>query len=659
MWTLYKKITLGYALCMVLLAVLGILAALVLGDLLNALQQRNAQRAMLSALHRALSGLQDAETGQRGFIITGQKEFLEPYSEGRQMVAVSMAKLKSTNRGPAWKAEIEELHGLIEEKLGHIQATLDLAREGRLQEAASVVAMGEGKQVMDKIRAKIAEINERESRVLEKSIANSENSARMLDLLIVSGVPLAIVACLVAGIVLSGHIARPIARITKEAQRIEQGDLSFHLPPLSRHDEVGQLARSFERMRLALEENQQLLVERNHSLSALNNKLEELTRAKSEFLAMMSHEIRTPLNGLMGFSQLLAETELTEHQRDYVSTIRASGKSLLTIINDVLDFSKIEAGKLVIEREVFDIGRCLRETCELFRLAALENGTTLTWTMDAALPVYARGDSTRLRQVLANLVSNAVKFTRHGSVAVVAARGPQAKDGFMLHISVSDTGIGIPREKRGQLFKSFDQLSPSTARKHGGTGLGLAISKRLCELMDGDIFVDEQVTEGSAFHFQVLLTEASEQDLKTHEGRSAVALSALDDAKLKGSRVLVAEDNPVSASLIMIHLKKHGLTPEVVNDGLKAAVRAPAMDLVFMDVQMPELDGLEATRLIRSAPGADGEPYIIALTAEAMRGDAQRCFEAGMNDYLTKPFSPRDLDQALAKYCISRDGRSA
>ncbi len=414
----------------------------------------------------------------------------------------------------------------------------------------------------------------------------------------------------------------------------------------------------------ALEVSRQELLAKNQALQTLNEQLAAATRAKSEFLAMMSHEVRTPLNGVLGFSDLLLDTPLNPEQRSFAETISASGRSLLTVLNDILDFSKIEAGKLEIVHAPFDLHRALRTTVDLFAPLARERGTTLTFALDPALPATLIGDEVRLQQVLANLVSNAVKFTDHGTIHIharpgdiaelahhTAAATPADPADILLRVCVRDTGPGIPPEKRDRLFRLYDQLSPTQARTHGGTGLGLAICRKLTRLMGGDIWFQAPADGGSEFIFTIRCQPAAPAAGPTNSAPGP------DEAGIPAdTRILIAEDNAINARLLLALLKSHGLTADVVPDGRAAvaAVTAPGSpyDLVFMDVQMPELDGLDATRLIRQAeaatPGA--RAHIIALTAEAMSGDREKCRAAGMDDYLSKPLRRADLAAALTRF---------
>lgn len=332
----------------------------------------------------------------------------------------------------------------------------------------------------------------------------------------------------------------------------------------------------------ALRESQQQLLDSNTVLLSLNQKLEAATRAKSDFLAMMSHEIRTPLNAVLGFSDLLGDTSLTAVQHDYVETIRSSGRTLLTVINDVLDFSKIEAGKLDIEAGPFEIRRCIREACELFEAKAVEAGTLIRWEIDDGLPPVILGDAVRIRQVLTNLISNAVKFTRAGSIHVFATLGnenellvnslngdKEAKPGFLLRVSVRDTGPGIPESKRPLLFQSFRQLH-SPGKNPGGTGLGLTICKRLCQLMGGDIWLAAhppvETGTGAEFVFMISAVEAS-IDYPFDSAEHTETPDGSFPELFRGVRTLVAEDNTANAKLIRALLHKQGIEAETVATG--------------------------------------------------------------------------------------------
>jgi PAS domain S-box-containing protein len=374
--------------------------------------------------------------------------------------------------------------------------------------------------------------------------------------------------------------------------------------------------------------------------------------AKSEFLANMSHEIRTPINGVIGMTGLLLDTRLTDEQKRYAESVRSSSKLLLGIINDILDFSKIEARKLDLELLDFDLYKMLDDFAATMTVHAHEKGLELFCSVEPEVPTLLRGDPGRLRQILTNLTGNAIKFTREGKVAIRVLVETEVRKLVVLRFEVRDTGIGIPREKLGLLFRKFSQMDASTTREYGGTGLGLAISKELVELMGGRVGVESEEGKGSEFWFTTRLFKQTGKVALAQN--HLVAQEKLNQVSGRKARILLAEDNITNQQVAIGMLNRLGHRADAVANGAEAlkALETLPYDLVIMDVQMPVMDGLTATRIIRDPQSAvlDHAIPIIAMTAHAMRGDREKCREAGMDDYISKPVIPDILAETLERW---------
>jgi PAS domain S-box-containing protein len=580
-----------------------------------------------------------------------------------------------------------------------------------------------------------------------------------------------------------------IPMVVNAIRREEHGVLVHEIAAYVAHDRdkyERELVQSRKHLEVLVVERQRAEAE----LRLLNRQLDEASRAKDAFLATMSHEIRTPMNAVIGMTGLLRDTQLTDEQREFVETVRASGEHLLMLINDILDFSKIEAGKLEIEEAVFDLRSCVEEALDLIAAKAAEKHLELVFQATPDLPTAVLGDAGRVRQVLLNLLSNAVKFTDRGEVVIELAAHRQADGRLLVEAAVRDTGIGIPEDKVGRLFHSFSQVDATNTRRRGGTGLGLVISRRLAEYMGGTITVETQAGIGSVFRFTFIVPQAEvspparpvklsgvrvlaiddnatnlrilraqlealemsvrttmsprealawvaagerfdvavldmqmpetdglalAQELRRLPGGAALPmillssigavraeaeargvelvamltkpvkqvqlLEALAAASLRGPagatpvprilagseadglarvdplRILVADDNTFNQRVAALTLTKLGQSCDMVANGHEAvqAVKDRGYDVVFMDVLMPELDGLEATRQIRTTLPSDRQPRIIAMTANALKGDRELCLEAGMDDYISKPIRREEIAAALVRSVTGRN----
>jgi PAS domain S-box-containing protein len=424
-----------------------------------------------------------------------------------------------------------------------------------------------------------------------------------------------------------------------------------------------------------LKDDAQELEQKNEELEKALTAARESTRMKSRFLANMSHEIRTPMNGVLGMTEFLLGTGLNPEQLEYAESIKRSADSLLAVINDILDLSRIEAGKLRLDRADFSLSSTIEETSSLFALQARAKNLEFVTSIAPGLPEVAVGDPGRLRQVLTNLLGNAIKFTGLGQVGLRAEVVSQTRDEIQLKFTVSDSGIGIPLDQQARLFDTFTQVDESNTRKYGGTGLGLAISKQLVELLGGEIGLESEPGRGSKFWFTatfgkstkpLMASARAETDARlrpTSAPRVTAAKSQTGTAQRSQApaqttpvevsmRILLAEDNEINQRITLRLLQKLGLSADAVVNGREAveALEKRKYDLVLMDCQMPDMDGFEATAVIRSREGGSRHQTICALTANCMDGDRERCLAAGMDDYISKPVGLEKLREALDRW---------
>lgn len=417
-----------------------------------------------------------------------------------------------------------------------------------------------------------------------------------------------------------------------------------------------------------LRDEKEKVEEANRVILEQKAEVEQANQVKSEFLATMSHEIRTPMNGVIGMTELLSGTSLSEEQYRFVETIKLSGENMLVLINDILDFSKIESGKLELESIPLFLQDCMESCIRIVAPKAAEKSLSLHLDLSPDLPDAVYGDITRLRQVMLNLLSNAIKFTTEGEIRLKASLVQADRDIIEIRFAVKDTGIGIPIEQQSRLFDAFTQLDSSTTRKFGGTGLGLAICTQLVKLMGGTIGVQSELNQGSEFYFtlktrkanlvssgkkpQPISLSTNGQSNATPAPTPATSQPKPESSTERPMAILVAEDNEINQDLMLMMLNRLGYEADLVGNGVEAvdAVNQKAYDIILMDVQMPEMDGLEASRIILAREGTVRHPVIIAVTANAMVEDRERCKAAGMNDYLSKPVSLLGLKEVLAKW---------
>lgn len=470
------------------------------------------------------------------------------------------------------------------------------------------------------------------------SIAELDSLLRHSDIIFIENKNLIYLSLLISiplllliGLYYQLNIAKGISKISETFKGFIAGDLSLEVPGLNRRDEVGELAKAADNFK---EISKRIKKERARA--------ERLTESKSKFLATMSHEIRTPMNAVLSCANLLLDETNNPAHQDLLKTIKTSGDSLLILINDILDFSKIESGKINLENEVFDLPDCVNGVLDLLGPNASKRGVLLELDKNSEMPDFVNGDTTRIRQVLVNLIGNAIKFTKD-RVTLKIHFVKLEESNVKLYFRVIDNGIGIEKEAQSELFKEFSQVDASTTRKFGGTGLGLAICKGIVGAMNGEIGVDSVEGEGAEFYFSVIVNRTESKK----KYKQSLKIEKIELEEHQNLKILMAEDNSINQMVARKMLEKMGFRIDVVSNGLEAinAVREMEYDVIFMDQHMPELDGIEATKKIRSLNIQ--QPRIYALTASAFEEDRVRCLSAGMDGFLTKPIIFENVVGAL------------
>ncbi len=446
-------------------------------------------------------------------------------------------------------------------------------------------------------------------------------------------------------------ISRPVLALAHTTNEIsKKKDYSIRIQQ-KRKDEIGTLISGFNQMLAEIEQQ-------NESLIQAKEAAEHSAKAKEEFLANMSHEIRTPMNAIMGVTDFLNDTELSEVQRNYLDIIKNSADNLLVIINDILDLSKIESGKLVFEETAVKPSSIINTIIESCRPRFEKKNLAIYTELDPKMPESFLGDPVRFNQILLNLFTNAIKFTIEGSITIGSKLVEEDAKTVLLRFYVADTGIGIPRDKFDVIFSSFTQATNATTRKYGGTGLGLSISQKLVEMQDGQMYLESEVVKGSTFSFEIRFKKNTEQRLgkRKKEPSTFEIPQKLDNVGTKS--ILLAEDNEVNQMLVVTLLEQWKYHVDVAENGKKAIemLQGKNYDLILMDVHMPELDGYDATKAIRKELGAaKSKVPIIAMTASALQGEAERCLEAGMDDYISKPFNKNILYEKIVRFTTQEE----
>ena len=605
---------------------------------------------VLSQSRDILAASLSAEATARGYLLTREPAFLELHRNARRKVSNGFSEiLLLTEDNPGQQERMRHAMRLMQDEV----AALEVQIAGR---ADLKVAINASRRRVDTLKTVIDSFDEEERRVLDERRRETLTQRNRLRYGLRAFCCVGAFTAILGAILFTSSVRRRLERIAENAARVARRESDS---PVDRSpDAIGQLEQTLVATTRSVLDREQRLAENAVELERAKLAAESAVRAKTEFVATISHEIRSPMNALLGATEMLGSTPLSAKQTEYVQMLDRAGNNLLSVINEVLDHAKLEAGKLELESVPFDLGAVVDRVAMLLSGAASEKGLEILVKRLPSVPTRVIGDPARLQRVLINLVSNAIKFTDVGFIAI---KVEPANAAGLLHFTVADTGIGIPRDRQDAVFQRFTQADVSTTRRYGGTGLGLAIAKHIVELMGGRIWVESEEGAGSTFHFTAELPVALSPGPRVEPASPAARANGGNGHRRLGARILLADDSAPSVALIQAYLSEAGCQIEVASDGEEALARLTEgrYNLVLMDVQMPKLDGYEAVRRFREFERAQGRPRtpIVAVTAHAFQEDIDNAIKAGADAQLTKPFRRDDLLEAV-EICQRPEGAS-